>query len=171
MLSYFHIYWRVTINFEIVVLNCQRCKECLNVHRSFGLLFETVLQMSLALSLSLSLSFCWSGHVSSSLWSYGSRGTRNSFPVFTAPNLSMQISQTQVINPQSLWALLLLPEDLEVTDSKVSVVSLTEDLCWGLIFFVQWIELIIGLIVAFLIKSYILNCIFNGIPFLIDSRE
>ena len=117
------------INIARIVLNCQRCKECLNVHKSLGLLFETVLKMSLPLSLSLYLhlllSFCWSGHVSSSLWSYGSRDTRNSFPVFTAPNLSMQMSQTRVINPQSLWALLLLPEDLEVTDSKVSVVSLT----------------------------------------------
>ena len=33
------------INIARIVLNCQRCKECLNVHKSLGLLFETVLQI------------------------------------------------------------------------------------------------------------------------------
>ena len=60
---------------NIVVLNCQKCNQCLkcqvSYHKSLGLFFEGVLQLSLSLSfsLSLSLSFCWSGHVSSSLWS------------------------------------------------------------------------------------------------------
>ena len=52
------LYSRVTVNVEIIVLNCQKCNQCLK-----GLkFFDGVLQLSL--SLSLPLSFCWSGHVS-----------------------------------------------------------------------------------------------------------
>ena len=50
--------------------------KCLKGQKSLGSLFEDVLQMSLSLSLSLSLSFCWSGHVSSPLWSNVSKVTR-----------------------------------------------------------------------------------------------
>ena len=32
------------MNVEIVVLKCQKCNECLNVHNSLGLLFEAVLK-------------------------------------------------------------------------------------------------------------------------------
>ena len=53
---------------QIVVLNCWKCNQCLKGHKSLGLLFEGVLQLSLSLhfslSLSLSLSFCSSGYVS-----------------------------------------------------------------------------------------------------------
>ena len=55
------------------ILNCQNCNKCLKGHQSPNSLFESVLAMYLTLSLSLSLtyylSFCWSGHVCSSLWS------------------------------------------------------------------------------------------------------
>ena len=65
------LHLRVTVNVEIVVLNCQKCNQCLKGHKSLGLFFEGVLQLSLSLSfslsLSLSLSFCWSGYVSSLL--------------------------------------------------------------------------------------------------------
>ena len=50
--------------------------KCLKGHKSLGSLSEGVLKMYLSLSLSLSLylywslSFCWSGHVPSSLWSH-----------------------------------------------------------------------------------------------------
>ena len=61
------LYWRVTMRMDvkIVVLNCQKCNECLNCHKFPGLLFEAVFKISLSLSMSLSLylSFCWSGHV------------------------------------------------------------------------------------------------------------
>ena len=61
------------MNVEIVVLNCRKCNQCLKGHKSLGLFFEGVPQLSLSLSLSfslsfsLSLSFCWSGYVFSSL--------------------------------------------------------------------------------------------------------
>ena len=50
---------------KIVVLNCQKCNECLNCHKFPGLLFEAVFKISLSLSMSLSLylSYCWSGLV------------------------------------------------------------------------------------------------------------
>ena len=71
ILSHIALYWRMIKNIDIVVLKCQKCNECLNVHKSLGLLFGAILKMSLPLSLSLYLhllsSFCWSGHVSS-LW-------------------------------------------------------------------------------------------------------
>ena len=61
------LYWRVTMRMDvkIVVLNCQKCNECLNCHKFPGLLFEAVFKifLSLSMSLSLYLSFCWSGHV------------------------------------------------------------------------------------------------------------
>ena len=45
----------------------------LKAHKSLGLFFDDVLQLSLSMSFSLSLSlwlsFCWSCHISSSLWS------------------------------------------------------------------------------------------------------
>ena len=37
------LYSRVTMNVEIVVLNCQKCNQCLKCHKSFGLVFEGVL--------------------------------------------------------------------------------------------------------------------------------
>ena len=30
------------MNVEVVALKCQKCYECLDVHKSFGLLFVTV---------------------------------------------------------------------------------------------------------------------------------
>ena len=61
---------RHNVNVNIVVLNCQKCNQCLKCQvsgdKSPGLLFEGVLKMSLSLSLALSVCF-WSGHVSSSL--------------------------------------------------------------------------------------------------------
>ena len=61
------LYSRVTVNVEIVVLNCQKCEQCLKGHKFLGLFFEGVLHLSLSFSLylSLSLSFCWSCLVSS----------------------------------------------------------------------------------------------------------
>ena len=37
------LYSRITVNVEIVVLNCQKCNQCLKCHKSFGLVFEGVL--------------------------------------------------------------------------------------------------------------------------------
>ena len=37
------LYSRVTMNVEIVVLNCQKCNQCLKGHKSLGLVFEGVL--------------------------------------------------------------------------------------------------------------------------------
>ena len=34
------LYSRVTMNVEIVVLNCQKCKQCLKGHKSLGLLLK-----------------------------------------------------------------------------------------------------------------------------------
>ena len=45
------------MNAEIVVLNCQKCNQCLKGLLSLILFFEGVLQLSLSLSLSLSLRF------------------------------------------------------------------------------------------------------------------
>ena len=45
------------MNVEIVVLNCQKCKQFLKGHKSLGLCFEGVFQLSLSLSFSLYLSF------------------------------------------------------------------------------------------------------------------
>ena len=65
---------------QIVVLNCQKCNQCLNALHCIaignglkypGLLFEGELWMSF----SLSLSFCWSCHVTSPLWSNVSKVT------------------------------------------------------------------------------------------------
>ena len=65
------LYSRVTVNVKTVVLNCQKCNQCIKGHKFQGLFFEGALQLSLSLSfslyLSLSLSFCWSDHVFSSL--------------------------------------------------------------------------------------------------------
>ena len=47
------LYSRVTVNVEIVVLNCQKCNQFLKGHKSLRLLFEGVLQFSLSLSFSL----------------------------------------------------------------------------------------------------------------------
>ena len=47
----------VTVNVQIVVLNCQKCNQCLKGHKSLGLFFEGVFQLSLSLSFSLYLSF------------------------------------------------------------------------------------------------------------------
>ena len=44
------------MNAEIVVLNCQKCNQCLKGQKSPGLFIEGVLQLSLSLSLSLYLS-------------------------------------------------------------------------------------------------------------------
>ena len=56
------------MNVEIVVLNCQKCNQCLEGHKFLGLFFEGVVHLSLSFSfslyLSLSLYFCWSGHIS-----------------------------------------------------------------------------------------------------------
>ena len=43
------------MNVEIVVLNSQKCNQCLKAHKSLGLFFEGVLILSLSLSFSLSL--------------------------------------------------------------------------------------------------------------------
>ena len=53
------LYSRVTMNVEIVVLNCQQWDQCFKCHKSLGLLFEGVLSMS------MSMSIC-TGHVSHS---------------------------------------------------------------------------------------------------------
>ena len=42
MLSPVTLYWRLTMNVEIVVLNCQKCKQCFNGLKSLGLLFVIV---------------------------------------------------------------------------------------------------------------------------------
>ena len=44
------------MNVEIVVLSCQKCNQCLTAHKTLGLFFEDVLQLSLSLPFSLSLS-------------------------------------------------------------------------------------------------------------------
>ena len=36
------------MNVEIVVLNCQKCNQCLKRHKYLGLFFEGVLQLSLS---------------------------------------------------------------------------------------------------------------------------
>ena len=38
-----NLYSRVTMNLEIVVLNCQKCNQCLTGHKSPRFLFEGVL--------------------------------------------------------------------------------------------------------------------------------
>ena len=57
------------MNVQIVVLNCQKCNQCLKGHKSLGLFFEGVLKLSLSLSfsLSMSLSFSYSILISSCL--------------------------------------------------------------------------------------------------------
>ena len=44
------LYSRVTVNVEIVVLNCQKCNQCLEGRKSLGMFFEGVLQLSWSLS-------------------------------------------------------------------------------------------------------------------------
>ena len=44
------LYSRVTVNVEIVVLNCQKCNQCLDGCKSLGMFFEGVLQLSWSLS-------------------------------------------------------------------------------------------------------------------------
>ena len=44
------------MNVEIVVLNCQKCNQCLKGQKCRGLVFEGVLKISSSMSLSLSLS-------------------------------------------------------------------------------------------------------------------
>ena len=39
------------MNVEIVVLNCQKCNQCLKGQKSLGLLSESVLQLSLSMSI------------------------------------------------------------------------------------------------------------------------
>ena len=58
ILSHIALYWRMIKNIDIVVLKCQKCNECLNVHKSL---------CSLRM-LSNCLCLFWSGPVSSSLW-------------------------------------------------------------------------------------------------------
>ena len=92
------LYWGVTVNVKVIVLNCQICNESLNGQKSLGLLFGpsfSFLLLSLLVTLikclkghkSLGLlfagglkmysplSFCWSGRVSSSHWPHVSRVT------------------------------------------------------------------------------------------------
>ena len=37
------LYSRVTVNVEIVVLNCQTCNQCLRGHKSLGVVFVIVI--------------------------------------------------------------------------------------------------------------------------------
>ena len=46
ILSHIALYWRMIKNIDIVVLKCQKCNECLNVHKCLGLLFGAILKMS-----------------------------------------------------------------------------------------------------------------------------
>ena len=39
------LYSRVTMNVEIVVLDCQKCNQCLKGHKSLGLVVEGVLKL------------------------------------------------------------------------------------------------------------------------------
>ena len=57
----------VFVNFLAMSRLLITLNKCLKGHKSLGWLLGGVLKMSLSLYLSLSLSFCWSGHVSSSL--------------------------------------------------------------------------------------------------------
>ena len=41
------------MNVNAVVLNCQKYNECLNDHKSLGLIFEALLFFSLSLSLDI----------------------------------------------------------------------------------------------------------------------
>ena len=61
------LYSRVTVNVQLVVLNCQKCNQCLKGHKFLGLFFEGVFQLSLSLSFSLSLSLSFSFSLSLSL--------------------------------------------------------------------------------------------------------
>ena len=47
------LYSRATVNVEFAVLNCQKCNQCLKGHKSPGLFFEGVLELSWFLSFSL----------------------------------------------------------------------------------------------------------------------
>ena len=58
------LYSRVTKNVEIVVINYQKCYQCLKGHKSQGLLFEGVFFVSLQCHC---LFGQWLGHFSSSL--------------------------------------------------------------------------------------------------------
>ena len=69
------LYSRVTLNVEIVVLNCQKCNHCLKGQKSLRAPFECFLLMYLSLLLSLSLSLYLSLCVSLSL-SLSSRNDR-----------------------------------------------------------------------------------------------
>ena len=64
-------YSRVTMNVDIVVLNRQKCNQCLKVHKSLGLLFGGVHNGHKSLGCSHGHCQClfWSGYVSSSLLS------------------------------------------------------------------------------------------------------
>ena len=50
----FTLYSRVTMNDEIVVLNCQKCNQCPTGHKSLGSFIQGVLSMSLSSLASLS---------------------------------------------------------------------------------------------------------------------
>ena len=41
----FTLYSRATMNDEIVVLNCQKCYQCLTGHKFLGIFFQSVLYM------------------------------------------------------------------------------------------------------------------------------
>ena len=59
------LYSRVTVNVESVVLNCQKCNQCLKGHKCLGMFFEGVLHLPLSFLFLLSLSYSGSGPVSS----------------------------------------------------------------------------------------------------------
>ena len=63
MLSLVTLYWRVTVNVKIIVLNCQICNESLNGQKSLGLLFGPSFSF-LLLSLLVTLIKCLKGHKS-----------------------------------------------------------------------------------------------------------
>ena len=44
------LYSMVTVNVEIVVLNCEKCNQCLEGRKSLVMFFEGVLQLSWSLS-------------------------------------------------------------------------------------------------------------------------
>ena len=59
------------MNVEMVVLNCHVCNQCLSGHKSLGLLFEVFSKCNCHFKNQCInvLSFCWSCHLTSSLWS------------------------------------------------------------------------------------------------------